>query len=90
MNVKHRRTDIRAEGLEKGRCNGPQTNVRGLFHRKDLSLYIEKEGCEDLIDSQILTAFLVLRKPPALPVEVPRKKALASSFERSELLIAMS
>ena len=27
-------------------------------------------------------------KPPALPVEVPRKKALASSIERSELLTA--
>ena len=27
-------------------------------------------------------------KPPALPVEVPRKKALASSNERSELLTA--
>ena len=30
--------------------------------------------------------FLWVRKPPALPVEVPRKKALASSNERSELL----
>ena len=27
-----------------------------------------------------------LGKPPAMPVEVPRKKALASSIERSELL----
>ena len=27
-------------------------------------------------------------KPPALPVEAPRKKALASSIERSELLTA--
>ena len=27
-------------------------------------------------------------KPPAQPVEVPRKKALASSIERSELLTA--
>ena len=27
---------------------------------------------------------LLLRKPPALPVEVSRKKALASSIERSE------
>ena len=68
----------------------PTDECQGIIHGKDLSLYIEKEGCEDLIDSQILTAFLLLRKPPALPVEVPRKKALASSFERSELLIAMS
>ena len=30
-----------------------------------------------------------LRKPPALPVEVPRKKALASSPEQSELRIAI-
>ena len=27
-----------------------------------------------------------LGKPPAMPVEVPRKKALASSIERSELI----
>jgi len=30
--------------------------------------------------------FCWLRKPPALPVEVSRKKALASSIERSEPL----
>ena len=30
--------------------------------------------------------FYWLGKPPAMPVEVPRKKALASSIERSELL----
>ena len=30
--------------------------------------------------------FYWLGKPPAVPVEVPRKKALASSTERSELL----
>ena len=32
--------------------------------------------------------FIGVGKPPALPVEVPRKKALASSIERSELLTA--
>lgn len=33
--------------------------------------------------------FYWLRKPPAMPVEVPRKKALASSIERSELGITI-
>ena len=32
--------------------------------------------------------FIGVGKPPALPVEVPGKKALASSIERSELLTA--
>ena len=32
-------------------------------------------------------AFYWLRKPPAMPVEVSRKRALASSIERSELRI---
>ena len=42
-------------------------------------------------DRNVITGlFWLLRKPQALPVEVPRKKALASSIERSELLIAMS
>ena len=36
----------------------PTDECQGIIHGKDLSLYIEKEGCEDLIDSQILTAFL--------------------------------
>ena len=33
--------------------------------------------------------FLWLRKPPAMPVEVSRKKALASSIERSESRITI-
>ncbi len=36
----------------------PTDECQGIIHGKDLSLYIEKEGCEDLIDSQIVTALL--------------------------------
>ena len=36
----------------------------------------------------VIRIFHWIGKPPALPVEVPRKKALASSNERSELLTA--
>ena len=38
--------------------------------------------------NRLRRAFYWVGKPPALPVEVPRKKALASSIERSELLTA--
>ena len=38
--------------------------------------------------TRFIGSFLWLRKPLALPVEVPRKRALASSIERSELRIA--
>ena len=32
--------------------------IKSLNHDKPVPTYAEKEGCEDLIDSQILTAFL--------------------------------
>jgi len=46
---------------------------------------MDKVWAENMISQPI---FYWIGKPPALPVEVPRKKALASSNERSELLTA--
>ena len=52
------------------------------------ALFISFISCPPNINmpGRFRTGIHCLWKPPALPVEVPRKKALAKSIERSELL----
>ena len=59
----------------------------GLLQNKVPENQVKKEVAENLRLGDFQQLFWI-GKPPALPVEVPRKKALASSNERSELLTA--
>ena len=73
-----------AESLDKNRAqasgseSSSQAETSGWGQIRDVTAAALLEG----------RRFSWVGKPPAVPVEVPRKKALASSIERSELLTA--